>query len=194
MIIQVASLIPPILTCLVGRRLGPSPSTSSSVDPLSSYALRDLSASLLASVCKKYAKTAHTLKPRLVRTCLKNFLDPTKPLATNYGGIVGLHRIGGPEVVRALIVPNVGEYDRLVLRDLMESDEGKRKEVAHVTKALVEAMTSMEQQSLSQVNGYHIGDNEEIKEKLKAKIGELAALGILENPRPSLVRAILEAS
>ena len=191
---QIASLIPPILTCLVGRRLGPSQNTNGLVDSLASYPLRELSASLLASICKKYAKTSHTLKPRLARTCLKHFLDPTKPLCTNYGGIVGLHKIGGPEVVRALIVPNVSEYDRLILRDAMEGDESKRKEVVMVTEALVAAMSTIEEQNFGQVNGYHSGNSEEIKNKLRAKIGELASTRILELGRPKLVKAIMEAS
>lgn len=156
--------------------------------------MRNLSASLLASICQKYAKTSHTLKPRLARTCLKNFLDPTKPLCTNYGGIVGLHEIGGPEVVRALIIPNVGEYDRLILKESVEGDEGKRKEVALITDALVSAMSSLEEQTLGLVNGYHSGNNEDVKEQLKAKIGELAAMRILELGRPKLVKAIMEAS
>lgn len=195
MILQIASLIPPILTCLVGRRLGPLPTAiaNGSIDSLASYPLRDLAASLLASICRKYAKTSHTLKPRLARTCLKNFLDPTKPLCTNYGGIVGLHKIGGPEVVRVLIIPNVSEYDRLILKDSMEGDEGKRKEVAMITEALVEAMSSIEEHSLGQVNGYHSGNNGEVKEKLKAKVGELASIRILELGRPKLAKAILEA-
>ena len=161
---------------------------------MASYPLRDNAASLLASVCKNYAKTSHALKPRLVRTCLKNFLDPTKSLGTNYGGIVGLHKIGGREVVRALIIPNLSEYDRLILKDQMDADEGKRKEVAYVTEALAAALSSLEEQTLGQVNGYHSGDGEEVKEKLQAKVGELVSLRILEMGRPRLVKAILEAS
>ena len=190
---QIASLIPPILTCVVGRKLGPPQNINGSVDSLASYPLREIAASLLASICKKYAKTSHTLKPRLARTCLKNFLDPTKPLCSNYGGILGLHKIGGPEVIRGLIVPNVSEYDRLILRDAMEGDESKRKEVVMVTEALVEAMSTIEEPSFGQVNGYHSGDSEEIKNKLRAKIGELASTRILELGRPKLVKAIMEA-
>ena len=93
-----------------------------------------------------------------------------------------------------LIVPNVSEYDRLILKDAIEGDEGKRKEVAMITEALVEAMSSIEEHSLGQVNGYHSGDNEEVKEKLKAKLGELASIRVLELGRPKLVKAILEAS
>ncbi|KAL8958881.1 MAG: hypothetical protein Q9183_005752, partial [Haloplaca sp. 2 TL-2023] len=70
----IASVIPPVLTCLVGRHLGSSP------DRLAHFELRNISAALLGSICKKYAKSSHTLKPRLARTCLKHFLDPTKPL------------------------------------------------------------------------------------------------------------------
>ena len=123
---------------------------------------------------------------------MKSFLDPTNPLCTHYGAVVGLHKIGGREVVRAFIVPNVGVYDRQILKDLMDREEGKRKEVAMVTEALVAAMSSIEDQSISQVNGYHSGNPDEVKEKLTAKIGELASIRILELGRPKLVKAIME--
>ena len=188
---QIASLIPPILTCLIGKRLGPTSSPANPIDPTSSYPLRSLAASILRSICKKYSKSSHTLKPRLARTCLKHFLDPTKPLGSNYGGIVGLAAIGGPEVVRALIVPNLSEYDRLILREAAE-DETRRKEAEVVTEALLEALVSLEADDIGMANGYASGDAG-LGQKLKGKVGELVGSRVIDLDRPRLVKAILEA-
>ena len=104
----VASIVPPVLTCLVSPRLG------SSSNRLEHYPLRSTAASLLGTIAKKYAKSSHTLKPRLARTCLKHFLDPIKPFAVHYGALLGLQAVGGPEAVRVLIVPNLKEYGKLL--------------------------------------------------------------------------------
>ncbi|KAL8744678.1 MAG: hypothetical protein Q9190_003101 [Brigantiaea leucoxantha] len=195
----VASLIPPILTCLVGRRLGfYAPST-----PLAHLSLRNLAAALLSVVCKKYAKSSHTLKPRLARTCLKHFLDPTKPLGANYGGIIGLQAIGGAEVVRALILPNLKQYEVLVREPLEEEgggdvggglESGKREEAEAVLTALVGALQMLEEDVVvGLTNGYTSGDGEEQRQRLSEKVGSLIAGRIVEMERPRLVKAILES-
>ncbi|KAL2386640.1 hypothetical protein RJZ90_000499 [Blastomyces dermatitidis] len=124
----VPSLIPPVLTCLIGRQLGsttlstgagPTP-TPTPTDPLEHFVLRDLAASLISMIARKYSHSSHTLRPRLARTFLKNFLDPGKPLGTHYGAIIGLQSIGGVDVVRELIVPNLRTYE-VVLKDAISS-------------------------------------------------------------------------
>lgn len=125
----VASLVPPVLTCLIGRQLG------GNADLSEQYVLRDLAASLLGQIAKKYSHASHTLKPRLARSCLKNFLDPAKPFGTHYGAIIGLHAIGGSDVVRELIVPNYNTYKSLLLEAINE-DGPRRPEAEKVLSAL----------------------------------------------------------
>lgn len=183
---QIASIVPPILTCLVGRHLG----TSS--DPLAHYALRRHAASLLASIAQEFGKTSTTLKPRLVRTCLKFFLDPTKPLGSNYGGIVGLQKIGGPEVIRALVVPNLKDYESL-LREVTDSmDDNKKKEGEMLIDALTEALLTIEDESVGAVNGFMNGHAAEMKAGLSGKIGSLLAERVLASGGPKTLQAILE--
>ncbi|KAA6413190.1 MAG: transcription initiation factor TFIID complex subunit [Lasallia pustulata] len=182
----IASIVPPILTCLIGRHLGP-PST-----PLAHYPLRALSASLLALICKKYAKTSHTLKPRLARTCLKHFLDPTKPFGTHYGAITGLQAIGGPEVVRALILPNLKDYEGVV-REEVGGEGPKRAEAEVVVGAVVLALESLEGDAARLSNGHSGGAGEEMRARLVGKVGEVFASRVADLGRLGLVRAILEA-
>ncbi|KAI4126112.1 MAG: hypothetical protein LQ338_003917 [Usnochroma carphineum] len=183
----VASIIPPVLTCLVGRHLGSSP------DPLSHHPLRNIAAALLGSLCKKYAKSSHTLKPRLARTCLKHFLDPTKPLGSNYGGIIGLQAIGGTEVVRALILPNVKEYESLLHEPLEDEGSPKQAEAEAVLTALVGALQTLEDDTLGGVNGFANGDGEGQRQQLEEKVGPLVAGRVLAMGRPKFVKALLEA-
>ena len=115
---KVSSIVPPILTCLVGKRLG-DPSGPGCYEH---YKLRDYAASLLKLVCRRFGSSSHTLLSRLTRACLKHFLDPTKPLGTHYGAIVGLAAVGGRESVRVLILPNLRLYEK-VLRPEFEQQE-----------------------------------------------------------------------
>lgn len=132
------------------------------------------------------------LKPRLARTCLKHFLDPNKPLGANYGGIIGLQAIGGPEIVRALIVPNLKEYEELVKDAIDAMDEGKRNEGEMVIRALLEALVSLEEESVGAVNGFANGHASEMRKELGNKIGDLFAERVLELGKPRLVKAIME--
>ncbi|KAG8529745.1 uncharacterized protein KY384_005226 [Bacidia gigantensis] len=182
----IASLVPPILTCLVGRNLG-TPN-----DPLSSYSLRQTAASLLRLIAKRYSKTSHMLKPRLARTCLKYFLDPTKPLGSQYGGMIGLQAVGGVEVTRALIVPNLREYEGL-LRDAIEgNDDGKRKEAEMIVSALLDTLLSLEGEIVGTANGMANGHAMEMKVGLEDKIGPLFAEKVMTLGRPKVVKAIMQ--
>ena len=183
---QVASLVPPVLTCLVSRRLG------SDQHPLAQYELRNLAASLLGSVAKKYSKSSHMLKPRLARSFLKHFLDPTKTLGANYGGIVGLQAIGGSELVRNLILHNLREFESLI-REPIEEDQANKAEAEMVAGALMKALHILEKDSVVMMNGNSLGNRDEVKAELEAKIGGLLTGKVLELDNPRLVKSILQA-
>lgn len=185
-VLQVASLIPPILTCLIGRNFG------FSSDPLASYPLRQTAASLLKLICKHYSKSSLTLKPRLARACLKHFLDPTKSLGTHYGSILGLQVAGGAEIVRALIAPNLKAFETVVKEPLEGPDEGKRKQADTVINTLLEALTTLEGDSFGASSNMPNGHGEEPRSGLEEKIGPLFAERVMEMGRSKLVKAIME--
>ena len=129
------------------------------------------------------------LKPRLARTCLKDILDINKPTGTHYGGIIGLQAIGGPELVRALIVPNLKEYDSV----LHEALEDQQKSGEMLIESLLDALISLEMDTVDITNGViseHSGA--EKRKELNEKIGDLMASKVVELGRPKLVKAILE--
>ncbi|KAJ2758267.1 histone H4-like TAF Taf6, SAGA complex subunit, partial [Coemansia nantahalensis] len=80
-------LVPSLLTCLVSKRLCESYAEDH-------WSLRDGAAEQIAEICQSFGQSYHTLKTRIARTLLRAFLDPTKPLTTHYGAIVGLTKLG----------------------------------------------------------------------------------------------------
>ena len=182
----VGTLVPPILTCLMSPHIG-----SSSPNRLEPYSLRDLAASLIGHIAKKYAKSSHALKPRLVNSCLKAFLNPLKPFSVHYGAILGLQASGGKEVVRVGIVPNLKEYSKL-LQEAIEQDLPTKADAEMVLGAIMVVLSGLEEEGVALVNGYSNGNVEELRAKLDEKVGELIGERILGTGRPRLVQAILE--
>lgn len=181
----VASLVPPVLTCLLSPRLG------SSANPLEHYPLRSTAASLLGYIAKKYSKSSHTLRPRLARSCLKHFLDPKKPFDVHYGAIMGLQAVSGREGVRALIIPNLKDYSKL-LQEGLDTGHPTNQDAEMVIGAVVGALKALEVDSGVLVNGYASGDVESQKRKLETKLGSLIAARILREGNPRLVQAVVE--
>eukprot|EP01127_Copromyxa_protea_P020825 TRINITY_DN7007_c0_g1_i1.p1 TRINITY_DN7007_c0_g1~~TRINITY_DN7007_c0_g1_i1.p1 ORF type:complete len:502 (-),score=82.94 TRINITY_DN7007_c0_g1_i1:107-1459(-) len=114
-------LMPAILTCIVGKQL--------CEDSLKDdhWSLREYAAQLVAFICDKYGKYFKDVQPRVVKTLLHSFLDPTKPLTTHYGAIKGL--IGmGPRTIQLVLIPNVAGYIRLLDSKLKDTTDERVKE------------------------------------------------------------------
>lgn len=142
-------------------------------------------------IAKKYSQSSHTLKPRLARTFLKTFLDPGQTFGAHYGAIIGLQSIGGPNVIRELIIPNLPVYE-VVLKDAV-TDEGLRKaEAEKVTGVIIAVLSTIQDESLAHTNGFSDAAAEALGKELAAKVGELIASRIIESGQLPLARAILE--
>ncbi|MCJ1321834.1 hypothetical protein MMC15_007179 [Xylographa vitiligo] len=180
----VAAIVPPVLTCLVSPHLG------SSSNRLEHYPLRSLAASLLGLIATKFAKSSHTLKPRLARTCLKHFLDPNKSFAVHYGAILGLQAVGGREAVRVLIVPNLKEYGKL-LQEAIDGNTPAKSDAEMAIGAVLGVLERLEEASSTRLtNGYLVNERE--NSKLVEKVGELLGARIVATGRPHLAQAVLE--
>ncbi|KAG6478412.1 hypothetical protein ZIOFF_061854 [Zingiber officinale] len=124
-------LMPSIITCVVAKRLG-----SRIAD--NHWELRDFSANLAASVCRRYGHVYHNLQSRLTKTLINAFLDPSKALTQHYGAIQGLAALG-PSVIRLLVLPNLEPYLQLLEPEMQlekQKNEMKRKEAWRVYGAL----------------------------------------------------------
>ncbi|BAE61596.1 transcription initiation factor TFIID complex subunit [Aspergillus flavus] len=181
----VASLVPPILTSLIGRQLG------GNADLSEQFALRELAASLLGLIAKKYSHSSHTLKPRLARSCLKTFLDPSKPFGAHYGAIIGLQAVGGAEAVRVLILPNLPTYGAL-LKDGMAEENPRRPEAEKVLTVLFGVLGTLREGRTALANGHNGVVTEDLRGRLNGKVGEFLAAKISEAGEVDMVHAILE--
>lgn len=171
----IASLVPPILTCLIGRNLG-----AEDLDNLKEqYQLRDLAASLIGHISKKFSKSSAELQARLARTCLKYFLDPSRSLGEHYGAVNGIRTIGGPSAISTLILPNLKAYEYIIVK--AQNERGQNDEsVRMLIAAILHAITSLTDSPTLLTNGAngHAANGQEVEEYLGTVIGSrVAALG-----------------
>jgi transcription initiation factor TFIID subunit 6 len=160
---------------------------------LAHYPLRDLAASIILILTDKFGKSSHALKSRLARTFLKHFLDPYKPLGVHYGAVCGLQAIGGPEVVRVLVVPNLKTWEAVVKDEGAIGEEGQRRgEKEMVIKAVLRAVGTLEGNGRGMVNWFSEAKGEEIRERLVDFVGEIIGGRIWELERMGLVMAVLD--
>ncbi len=202
----IASLVPPVLTCLVGKRLGPStsPDLNRPSDALPPhFRLRDLAASLLQALTRKqYTASTPTLKPRLARTLLKHLLaNSSQPLGTYYGAILGLCNVAGAEGVRVLILPNLMPVDEVLRDALADITPGGSEEQVRVRMREVDAVVDVVIKGLDMVAAEsggivaNFGDGIEVSEDdrraVVVVVGEVVGERVCSMSRRSLVTAIL---
>ncbi|ROT39053.1 DUF1546-domain-containing protein [Sodiomyces alkalinus F11] len=134
------ALAAPVLTCLLSRRVGSDDDPDA---PRDQYLLREFSASLLGLIARRYAASNHLLRPKLVRTCLKYFMDPDKPPASHFGAITGLAAAGGPEAVRILVVKYLRPYSDEILQRVRDRNEANGLHFEALTGAIVKAIAAI---------------------------------------------------
>ncbi|KAG4026684.1 hypothetical protein MFRU_038g00880 [Monilinia fructicola] len=198
----ISSLCPPILTCLVGRTLG----TGASDELKERYQLRDTAASLIGIISKKYTESNAQLRARLARSCLKFFLDPTRSPGEYYGAISGLLAIGGPDGVRALILPNLKAFD-YVLNKLRTERNWDEKETHMLVAVIVKAIMSLSEDANiltnsingsngangNELNGVMDVDDDEEGQELEEFLGPTIGRRIRNAKDHKLNKAILES-
>lgn len=172
----VASLVPPVLTCLLGHKLGPDTPD----DLKAQFQLRDLAASLIGEMSTKYADSSHQLRPRLARTCLKYFLDPSRSSGEHYGAINGISALGGPPAVRSILIPNIKPFEYIITKSINErgqNDESVRMVIAAIIKAIT-SITDTNSTATNGVNGAPEDEGPMIEEFLGSVVGSrIVALG-----------------
>lgn len=178
----------PALTCLMARKLGSNDGVDSMKEQ---YELRQLAASLTGRIAKKYSTSNALLRPKLTRTCLKYFLDPTKPPAVLYGAIVGLLEAGGPEAIRVLVLRNLKSFDSSILQPLKEKSEGSI-EYEMLVQGLVQAVASLSQRNDASINGSGTVTDSNLGE-LKDFIGPIVGGKVASSGNQKLIKTILEA-
>ncbi|KYK57227.1 transcription initiation factor TFIID complex 60 kDa subunit [Drechmeria coniospora] len=187
-----SSLSAPALTCLMARKLG----GDDGVDALKEqYNLRQLAASLVGRIARKYSASNTLLRPKLTRTCLKYLLDPTKPPAVLYGAIQGLLEAGGPEAIRVLVLRNLKAFDAGILQPLKDRPESAM-DYEMLVQGLVQAVASLASRpdgvETNGVNGSVQAAASDVAE-LAEFVGPTVAERVVSSGQRALARTILEA-
>jgi transcription initiation factor TFIID subunit 6 len=197
-------MVPPVLTCCTGKHLGPStthqvPSNASSetlngnvngnsASPLAHFELRDLAASILSAMCSKYSASNQGLKARVARICLKQFMDPNRPLGTHYGALRALLSITSFEGLKMLVLPNLVIYDTILKEAI--NDEAKKPEAERVIAVLLENLDRCSRAGEPRVNG--VADLGQYRARLAEKVGNVLTEKIILSGRSAVVQLILD--
>lgn len=176
----------------MSRQLGPDASNQ-----VPTYHLRDYAASIIGLICKRFGETSHSLKSRLAKSFLKNFIDNTKPYPTLYGAILGLSNMGTPDSIRFLILPNVKLFEEFI-RDEIQGDGPKKVEAHACLRALVGAIEKLhcpEFEAL--ISGGNAGavnnmSSEAINEKVTDMLGPLCANELIELGDETLMKILVK--
>lgn len=184
----VANLVPPIITCLLGRKLG-----RDGVDNLEAqYDLRDTAASLIGQIVAKYHKSNQELQARITRTCLKYFLDPDRTPGEHYGAIEGIRTSGGAPAILQLVIPNLKAYEAIITKhqnERGETDETVKLLVTGITRA-ISSITDIES-SAERTNG--VNGNAAEASQLEEYLGSLFGNRVVGLGNHKLNRIILES-
>ncbi|KAJ2579059.1 histone H4-like TAF Taf6, SAGA complex subunit, partial [Coemansia sp. RSA 1836] len=178
-------LIPSLLTCLVSKRLCESYTEDH-------WSLRDGAAEQIAEICQQFGQSYHTLQARIARTLLRAFLDPTKPLTTHYGAIVGLTKLG-VSITKVLVLPNIKTYMALLDAEMEKRDNQQLvNDGVHCQAALINAMRALAK-DCDDIEP--VGLTSSQKHKLAEVVGAtLAGLVFAEPDAGKLIAAVLAAS
>ena len=186
-----SSLSVPVLTCLMGRKLGSGEGSDAVQEQ---YRLRELAASLIGQISRKYSTSNKLLRPKLTRSCLKHFLDPMAPPSVWYGAINGVAEAGGAEAVRVLVLTHLKAFESSMLVPMREKTDATEYEVlvGAILKAVKSLVGDEDQLMLNGVDGG--GDiNEQEVQQLKAFVGETLGERIAKLGDHRLVQAVLDA-
>lgn len=186
-----SALAAPVLTCLMSRKLGGSDEGTDTLRD--QYRLRELAASLLEMIARKYGATNALLRPKLTRTCLKHFLDPTRPPAVLFGAISGVAASGGPEAVRVLVLPNMKSFDAAILQPLHEKGEAHALDFEMLMGGIMKAIESLVGAGSKAVtNGVNGVDLSREAEQVTEFLGPIVGQRVARLGNHALNHAILE--
>lgn len=99
-------LIPSVFTCLLNKQICLRPEAEDH------WSLRELSAKILAKICKKYSNSINNIQPRITRTLSNSLKTNAHGLSVLYGALSGLMELG-QDVTVSLVLPKlkqVGDF------------------------------------------------------------------------------------
>ena len=184
----VANLVPPIITCLLGRKLG-----RNGADNLDAqYRLRDFAASLIGQIVKKYHKSNQELQARITRTCLKYFLDPDRTPGEHYGAIRGIQTSGGAPAILQLVLPNLKAFEAIIIKHQNERGENEET-VTMLLGGILRAISSITETESSGERSNGVNGNAAEVSQLEEYLGPIIGNRVAALGNHKLNKMILES-
>lgn len=184
-----SALCAPVLTCLLGRRLG---SESGSDAIKEQYQLREMAASLIGQIANKYCTSNKLLRPKLTRSCLKAFLNPNMPPQVWYGAILGILAAGGPEAIKVLVLCNLKAFDSTMLQPLREKGESSSLDFEMVVGAILKAVQSLSEED-TMMDGINGVSNDREAGQIKDFLGDIIGERVVRLANHQVNQAVLDA-
>ncbi|KAI0135837.1 DUF1546-domain-containing protein [Daldinia grandis] len=184
-------LCAPVLTCILGRKIG----AENGIDALKEqYSLREFAATLVGQLARRYSDTNKMLRPKLVRTCLKNFLNPSLPPAVWYGAVCGLGAAGGADVVKVLLLRNLKEFETSMLVPLRQKNEQvSNAEFEALVGVITKVIQLLTEEDVPLANGMNGFSSENEASQIKAFLGDIIGQRVAALGDHKLNQAILDA-
>ncbi|KAI1329860.1 DUF1546-domain-containing protein [Xylariaceae sp. FL0255] len=184
------ALCAPVLTCLLGRRLGSENGTDAVKEQ---YQLREMAASLIGQIAQKYSSTNKLLRPKLTRSCLKAFLSPSMPPQVWYGAVLGVLAAGGSEAIKVLILQHLKSFETTMLQPLQEKGEASRVDFEMVVGAIVKAIQSLSSADSMMVDGVNGDISDRQASQVKDFLGNIVGERVLRLNDHQVTEAVLDA-
>ncbi|KAI1115562.1 TAF6-like protein [Nemania sp. NC0429] len=182
------ALCAPVLTCLLGHRLG---SESGSDAVKEQYQLREVAASLIGQISKKYCSSNKLLRPKLVRSCMKSLLNPSMPSQVWYGAVLGVLAAGGPEAIKFLVLTNLKSFDTAMLQPLREKGEASRLDLEMVVGGILKAIQSLSDADIM-MDGMNGDTSDREASQIKDFLGDIIGERVLRLDNYQLNQAVLD--
>lgn len=179
----------PVLTCLMSRKVGSEEGTDAVKEQ---YELREFSSGVLGKIAKNYSKSNTRLRPKLTRTCLKYFLDPSKPCPVLFGALCGLSAAGGPMSVRVLLMPNLKSFDTMILASLREKGVPNT-EYDLLLGAIVKAVQTIDKNEFDMMNGVNGRAEGDVATQVEDFLGPSIGRAVVNLGSERLNRLVLDA-
>ncbi|KAI1414462.1 TAF-domain-containing protein [Hypoxylon sp. FL1857] len=188
------SLSSAVQTCMMGRKIG----GDSGISGLrGQYDLREFAANLLGRLARKYSKENKMFRPKLIRSCLKELLNPQNPAAVWFGAILGLASVSSnADSIKIFIVQQLKEFERGMLAPLQQRaqhDPVASIEFESLLGAIIKTVERSADDDFPMLNGMNGFSNEHEESQIKAIVGDIVGERIIQLGNHKLNLAIIDA-
>ncbi|KAI1206901.1 TAF-domain-containing protein [Annulohypoxylon truncatum] len=177
------------LTALLHRKASHSDIQSASQQ----YQLREFAANVLGEIAWKFSRSIKTLRPMLLRSCVKAMLNPQLPPSVWFGAISGIVHSANNGAIKILLVQNLKDFEKGMLVPLLQKNtELSRMEFEAIIGAILKGLQKLTGDVLpvASMNGF---SSDAEAARVKAFVGDMIGDRIIQLGDHKLNLAVLDA-